>query len=94
VEAGYNIPPQPCEYRCLGVKLGHHVTEVHVYRDLVLQVGVGRKADDHALQKNYCCDIQKVKTGCPNSQEWTNLAESSKEIYGSKYLLIKLVDQQ
>jgi hypothetical protein len=36
---------------CLGIKLGHPVTGEHKYRDLVLQLEVGGKANDHAPQK-------------------------------------------
>jgi hypothetical protein len=47
-------------------------------------LGVRRKAGDLALRKNYCCEIRKVKTGC-------NLAESSKEGYGSKRAVLLMM---
>jgi hypothetical protein len=62
---------------------------------------VGRKADDLTLQKNDCCEIQskknivakskEVKTGWSNTQEWTNLAESSKEGYDSKRAVLPMM---
>jgi hypothetical protein len=66
--------------------------ELHIYptigryndKDLVIQVGVRRKTDDLALQKNYCCEMQRTENGRCNSRECTNPVESSKEGYGSK----------
>jgi hypothetical protein len=40
-------------------------------------LGVGRKADNLALQKYYCCEIQRNENSVPN------LAEFSEEGYGS-----------
>jgi hypothetical protein len=34
---------------------------------------------------------KEVKTGCPNSQEWTNLAEFTKEVYGQKRGVIPII---
>jgi hypothetical protein len=38
--------------------IGHSVTGGYKYRDLVLQAGVGCKADDLALYKSYSCEIK------------------------------------
>jgi hypothetical protein len=38
---------------------GRPITGEHKHRDLVHKVGVGRKADDLAMLKKYCCEIQK-----------------------------------
>jgi hypothetical protein len=38
---------------------------------------VGRKADDLALQQNYCCEIQR-------KEKCMNLSAAYKERYGSK----------
>jgi hypothetical protein len=37
---------------------------------------------------------KEVKTGCSNSQEWTNLAEASKEGYGSKRAVLPMMMQK
>jgi hypothetical protein len=34
---------------------------------------------------------KEVKTGCPNSQEWTNLAESSEEGFDSKRAVFPMI---
>jgi SRSO17 transposase len=50
------------------------------------RLGVGRKADDPNLVKIIIVKSKEVKTrwSRQHSREWTNLAESSKESYGSK----------
>jgi hypothetical protein len=47
------------------------------------RLGVGRKADNYAL-KYIIAKSRKVKTGC-------NLAESSKEGYGSKRAVLPVI---
>jgi hypothetical protein len=44
-----------------GVKLDHLVTEGHAYRNLLLQVGFGHKADDLALLRNIVTKFKGVK---------------------------------
>jgi hypothetical protein len=48
-------------------------------------LGVGRKADDLALQKNYCSEIQR------NEKTRSNLAVYSKEDRGSKRAVLPVV---
>jgi hypothetical protein len=53
---------------------------------------VRSKADDLALLKKYIVAKSKeVKTGWCCSQEWTNLAESSKEGHGSKRAVLPMM---
>jgi hypothetical protein len=49
--------------------MGHPVTRGHKYRDLVLQMGFGQKAENLALQTNYCCKIQSEN----GMATWQNL---------------------
>jgi purine nucleoside phosphorylase len=55
-------------------------------------LGVVRKADGLALQKKIIVSKPKeVETGWHNSHEWINLAESSKEGYGSKRAVLPMI---
>jgi hypothetical protein len=47
--------------------------------------GVGRKADNHALLKKYCCVLQR------SENQMINLAESSKEDCGSKRAVLLMM---
>jgi hypothetical protein len=51
----------------VGLYLGHPVTGRNKYRDRVLEVGVGRKADDFASYKFIVAKCKDVKTGWSSS---------------------------
>jgi hypothetical protein len=54
-------------------------------------LGVGCKADDLALDKTTVAKSKEVETGWSNSQKWANLAESSKESYGSERAVLPMM---
>jgi hypothetical protein len=54
-------------------------------------LGVERQAGDLVLLKIIVAKSQDVETGRSNSQEWINLAKSSKEGYGSNTALLPMM---
>jgi hypothetical protein len=69
----------------LGVQLDHPVTWGHTgtYRDLVLQGGVGRKAEDLARWKTLCCEMNLSENPMHCGSLWQPVAACSGLGFGS-----------